>query len=136
MSVIKMGGINQLLLGPFQRIDTGEQRRAVYPIARGMVARKALKDFWVISKRIGYPLTDIVHAKPDVDLALEEDITLWGHCPQIFQAPDNLRVLSSFGCVDLPMSMLVRAGADVYISTREKDIRPPQIKRIGDGRAA
>lgn len=141
IKVIKMDGVSQVLIGPFQPDDTGDQSRAIYPVAHGRVTRKALKDFWIISKRIGYPLTDIVYAKPYGDLGraledLEEDITLFVHRPQMIQAPDNLRVLSRFGCVDLPMSMLVRAGHEAYISTREKDIRPPQINRIGDGLVA
>jgi hypothetical protein len=125
-----MNGISQALVGPFQRDDTGDQSMAVYPIARGKATRKSLKDFWVLSKRIGYPLTDIVYARPDGDLALEENITLLVHRPQMVKVPDNLRVLSRFGCTDLPMSMLIRARDEVYISTREKDIRPPRMKQF------
>ena len=134
---IKLTGIDQTLIGPFQPV-AGDTSLPVYPIATGKATGKALKDLWVISKRIGYPLANLVRARPDTGDTLEavEDMDIFVHKPAMLDhAPDNLRILSRYGCTDLPTSMLVRAGGEVYLSTRAQDIRPPRMQRFPWARA-
>lgn len=132
MNTLKMNGIDQTIYGPFQPIyGTSDTDLPLYQIAEGQVSRRALKDFWVVSKRIGYPLAHIVRARPDTgdDLTVKEDVQFFVHTPVMIKGvPDNLRILSQYGCTDLPMSMLIRAGGEVYLSTRQGDIRPPKMQ--------